>query len=139
MGKKNVHKLSIDLSEESSVWFAISSHENDYRLSWALNEYLGLHFIKHENFQSFHPKLNDFQEFTSYICVLPDELSYKLITNRTENGFLLEELKNIDFFIVVQGVSFDSSAFLKDLKKIPFVAAVFLIDKSTLKGKKRLV
>lgn len=141
MGKKNVLKLSTELTENTSVWIGISSHENDYRISWALNEYLGLHFVKDENYRSFHPKLNDFQEFSTFTYTDAADKSYRLIANRCENGFLLEELKNIDFFMVLdrlESTTEDITGLVKQIRAIPFVATAFIVETNNLKGKRRL-
>jgi len=138
MIKKSVHKLTSP-TEESSVFLGISSHENDYRLSWALNEYLGFHLAKSENHQLFNPKINEEQSFTVYACIEDPTISYRLISNRCDNGFLLEEFRNIDFILVIQSTdaSFSFEALMARIKTIPFVAAVFPINLPPAKGKRR--
>jgi hypothetical protein len=138
MGKKNVHKLSSEPGA-SLVLIGISSHENDYRLSWAINEHLDFHLAKRENLQSFNSRMNILQEFSVY-SYTGDSL-YSLISNRCENGFLLEELKNIDFLLLIEEneTPFPIQEFMSKLKAIPFVSATFNIDLQTLKNKKRLL
>ena len=66
MSNKNVHKL-ISQPEQTIILLGISSHENDYRISWALNEYLGFHFTKTENHKVLNQRLKEFQEFSMYL------------------------------------------------------------------------
>ena len=140
MSKKNVHKLSSE-SEQSYSLLGISSHENDYRISWALNEHLGFRFGKIENHTFFNPKFGETLAFSQYIFK-NDENShtYRLISNRCDNGFLLEEYKNIDFFLLVDSIEKSQvQQLVIQVKTIPFVSAVFPIDFGLLKNRSRLL
>ena len=139
MGKKNVHKLSDNL-HQSLILLGISSHENDYRLSWAFNEFLQLHFVKGENHKLHNPKTNETLEFSKF-CALGGETNYRLISNRCPNGFLLDEFKNIDFILLVylQDEDFSVSEFISKAKTIPLIAAIFQIDPQKIKGKNKLL
>jgi len=140
MGRKNVHKLSSE-AEQTLILLGISSHESDYRISWALNEYLGFHFTKTDNHRALNPRLKEFREFSTYLYIeKEDSLSYRLISNRCDNGFLIEELKNIDFLLLVEEKepSATTADLITKIKAIPFVSAVFSIDWVLLKSKKQL-
>jgi hypothetical protein len=140
MGNKNVHKL-IFQPEQTIILLGISSHENDYRISWALNEYLGFHFTKTENHKVLNQRLKEFQEFSVYLYTeKEDSPIYRLLSNRCENGFLVEELKNIDFLLLIEEKEATISAvdLTAKIKSIPFVAAVFPIEWTTLKSKSKL-
>lgn len=141
MGKKDVHKLSSDPGT-TRILLGISSHENDYRLSWSINEHLGYKFTKTDNYQSFHQRLNINQEFSTYIFVdEEEENTYRLISNRCDNGFLLDELKNIDFLLLIDthNTNFDTAGLLSKIRAVPFISAIFKIDSNTLKNKKRII
>jgi hypothetical protein len=139
MGKKNVHKLSD--TDQSYSLLGISSHENDYRISWALNEHLGFHFSKIENHSFFHPKFETTLEFSQYRYEDPENtLVYRLISNRCDNGFLLDDYKNIDFFLLVDSI--DQSLvqqLLVQVKTNAFISVVFPIDFKLVKNRNRLL
>lgn len=138
MSNKSVHKLQ---SENEITLIGIASHENDYRISWALNNTLGFHFIKADNHLSLNKRLNETQEFSMYISSTDDNsYLYKLISNRCDNGFLLEEMRNIDYVLVVEhsDVSFDIPALISKIRSIPFISAVFLLTGISAKGLGRL-
>ncbi len=139
MAKKSIHKLSAP-TEEPSLWLGISSHENDYRLSWALNQYLNINLVKSENHSVFNQKLNLDNEFTVYEYLNEQGLKFRLISNRCENGFLLDEFKNIDFIFIVQPNDDDifTSDLLSRIKRISLVSAVFPINMTEGKRKKIL-
>ena len=67
--------------------------------------------------------------------------TYRLISNRCDNGFLLEELKNIDYLLLIEPNDevFKISDVITKIKSIPFVAAIFPIEISSLKNKKRIL
>lgn len=138
--KKNIHTLS-STTQPDFFLLGISSHENDYRISWALNNMLGLKLIKAENHKSLNKRLGEIQEFSMYIGQT-DEFSpiYKLISNRCDNGFLLEELKNIDYILRIEPfeapIDIDS-VFLK-IKEIQLISAIFRLNPQSIKSISRL-
>jgi len=121
MGKRNI--INLDSLSVVFTLLGISSHENDYRLSWSINEQLGLAFTKNENLVA-----GDGREFTCFVH--EDEYqSLLLISNRCENGFLLEKFKNIDFILKfnVELNETEVSEWLGNLKKVSLISAIFCI------------
>ena len=140
MGAKSVHKLSSE-NDTNILLFGIASHENDYRISWALNNTIGLKFIKSENHQSFHKRFNEMQEFSAYTSLETEDLPMcKLIANRCDNGFLLEELKNIDYLLLVESgeKQLDVNLFIQQIRSISFIATAFTINPSSIKAINRI-
>lgn len=141
MGRKDVLKLPSEPGP-TPILLGISSHENDYRLSWGINENLGFRLMKTNNYTSYNARLKQDQEFSTYSFAEDEnENGYRLISNRCENGFLLEELKNIDFLLLIdtRDTSFDVKELITRMRSVPFIFAVFHIDVNSLKNKKRLV
>lgn len=138
--KKNLHTLS---SPQQPVYFllGISSHENDYRISWALNNLLGLKLIKADNLKSLNKRIGETQEFSMYVGQ-SDEFSpiYKLISNRCDNGFLLEELKNIDYILRIEPMEspLNIDNVLLKLKEVQLISAIFCLNPQTIKSISRL-
>lgn len=99
--KLKVHRLKVEAGN-GEKWFGISSHENDYRLSWALNNSLHLKLAKANDLNVRRQKSGVFQRFSMF--EFRDEenaVVYKLIANRSEKGFLLQKMKNIDFIFYI--------------------------------------
>ena len=140
MGKKNVHKLSPEPA--ASIFIAgIASHENDYRISWALNDTLGWKLAKTENHLSLNKRLNVTQEFSKYSFHTNESSpSFTLLSNRCDNGFLLEQYKNIDFVLIIEDPAghYNFSEFTAQLKNVPFISAVFPFEPKNLKNMDRL-
>jgi hypothetical protein len=121
MAKRNVVTLNINPAAFTVV--GISSHENDYRLSWSLNEHLGLAFAQTAGLIT-----DTGEEFTCFAH--EDEIrTLLLISNRCDNGFLLEKYKNFDFMMKFDSELTDAelSAWLRDFKKVPLISIAFPI------------
>jgi hypothetical protein len=137
--KKKVVKLQIS-ETNSFTLIGISSHENDYRLVWAMNNAFSFQFTRIDNLVIFSQKLNADLEFSRF--VFPDEdkyLTYHLISNRCPDGFLFPEIKNLDYLLQVTG-ELDAkhlTTILKELKKTGIVSATFMIDPKQLKDAER--
>ena len=101
----------------------ISSHENDYRLSWSINEQMGLTFVQSDDLVT---KAGN--EFTCFIHEDEDQ-KILLVSNRCDNSFLLEKYKNFDFILKFDTELNETETFawLRDLRKVPLVSAVFPI------------
>ncbi|MBU8891354.1 MAG: IPExxxVDY family protein [Bacteroidales bacterium] len=128
--KKKIHKLSFELESDFRL-IGIASHENDYRLSWAVNNSLGIELIKTEDLIITHPKHKIQIDYSMYNFNDDNNfISYHLISNKSEKGFLLPEMKNLDFVLKVSGEP--DIDFLKDLlrelKKVNIIITAFFID-----------
>jgi len=121
----------------------ISSHENDYRLVWAMNNELSFRFVRVENLKIHNAKENTDLEFSHYTHMEEERyITFHLVSNRCDNGFLFPEIKNIDFLFQVAGDMNrkEIADLLQSLKKIPILSAAFLIDPRKLKdADKKLV
>ncbi len=137
--KKKIVKLQISETNPYAL-IGISSHENDYRLVWAMNNAFSYQFTRIENLVIFNQKLNADLEFSRFTFTDEDKyLTYHLISNRCPDGFLFPEIKNLDYLLQIMG-ELDArhlAAILKELKKVSIVSAVFMIDPKQLKDAER--
>lgn len=122
--------------------FGISSHENDYRLVWKINQEFGLNFERLDNLLLKSKKNTKDIEFALYSYDDEDTFYlYYLIANKSEGGVLLEEMKNIDYLVIIHGETTEafSNGFQNRLKKIDTIQGVFKIDPAGLKNRENLV
>lgn len=90
--------------EEDFCLLGLVSDEPDYKLCWLINRTLRMNFEKMDDLVLFHKKLVKEQDFS--IFQYEDEeamITFRIIKNRTDKGFYLEELKNLDYLIHIQG------------------------------------
>ncbi|MFC2151389.1 IPExxxVDY family protein [Bacteroidota bacterium] len=131
--KKKIHKLEFSFENDFAL-VGIASHENDYRLSWAINKSLDLGFVKTDDLAVDHPKhkitinysMYNYDDANNYV-------NYSLISNKSDKGFLLPEMKNIDFILRISGTPDTNlvNNILTKLKKIDIVITAFLIEDIT--------
>ena len=121
MAKRNVIKLNT--APVVFTLIGISSHENHYRLSWSINEQLGYAFA-----QGARLATDSGKEFTCFVHQ-DDEQRLLLLSNRCDNGFLIEKYKNLDFILKIEGEpnEMELSAWIRNLKKVALVSAAFPI------------
>lgn len=132
MGKK-LHKLDTGIKPEY-ILLGISSHEKDYRISWALNKELGMNFQREDDLIIENEKLSVKQSFSKYRCTGNDDNLYYLLANTGVEGYLAPELKNIDFFILTHDTEYINTADLtQQLREVSVISAVFEINLNTLK------
>jgi hypothetical protein len=134
--KKKTIKLKIE--EEINFCLAgISSHENDYRLVWAMNAAFQFTFVRIENLVIYQPKINSNLEFSRFTHTDEDKyLTYHLISNRCADGYLFSEIKNLDYLLQVTGETDKKflDGLVKELKKVGVISAAFPIDPRQLKN-----
>ena len=137
---KNI-KLAFKAELEFQL-IGISSHENDYHLSWAINRNMGLNLTRSENLSIYNKQLKGQQEFSVFSFNNEDNfILYNLISNTGVNGFLFPEMRNIDFFLQIYGES-DAKIILKlntKLNKINIINTSFIIDPKSLKVPEKLL
>jgi len=116
----------VDTSPVAFTIIGISSHENDYRLSWNMNEQLNLSFAQGESIVT-----GDGNEFTCFVHE-DDNQRLQLISNRCDNGFLLGKYKNLDYILKVNTELDETelSEWIRNLRKAPLVSAAFHIPVS---------
>jgi len=134
--KKRTLKLKVDHDFRFRL-IGISCHENDYRLVWAINNLLGMQFVRTGNLLMHHAKLNLDLEFSLYSYQDDDRyLTYHLISNRCPDGFLFPEIKNLDFLIQITGELTDGEqkSVIKNLKSVEIISAAFLLHPGEIKG-----
>ncbi len=141
MPKRIIHRLQEQESFDFGL-IGISSAENDYRISWILNNAMGYRLTRQENLQVYHKRLDDPQEFSQY--QYNDEetlLGYRLLSNKSENGYLLEEMPNIDFLLQVSGDLNEGfiDELVSRLNALDPIRLAFRLDPSRLKSRKKLL
>lgn len=99
--------------------------------------------FKHtDNLKINNPRIEQLQEFSMYQFTDTETcLHYNLIANRCDNGFLLEEMKNIDYVLKISGDAGKNfpGQMVNKLKKIEIITTAFEIDLASLKSRKKLL
>jgi hypothetical protein len=138
--------MKYSLDEEVDYDFkliGISCHEKDYRLCWGINSVTEMNLERQSNdLQPIptkkKPEVSSHALFSGY--EYDDENEYHLIVNRTPNGYLLPEKPQADYVLLIRdNFPIDIDQLCKDLKTIPFVLTVFLLEPTSLKSRDNLI
>jgi hypothetical protein len=133
--KKEVHKLSLN-HDDDSVLIGLVCQEADYRLAFALNKEININLTQSENIEipiknSAHKK-----SFSVFHAEDSRNVTYKLISNHCESRFLLNEYRNMDYFLFIpgglKGEMYD--LLIRKIRNIKFIPAIFILDITTLKN-----
>lgn len=138
---RKTHKLKY-LPEYDFVVIGITSDERDYKLIWEINNALGWNLERQENYRWYNKSTETEFEFSLFTYTDPDSyIHYKLISNKHDGFTLLEELKNIDYLLLIYDESGmkQFTALKEKIRKINVVRAIFHIDISRYKSKERLL
>ena len=129
-------KLKVENKVDYKI-IGISSHENDYRMVWSINEHLGMQFTRVDNLLVHDIKTGVDMAFSRY--EFNDEeryIRYSLISNRCADGFLFPEVKNMDFILQIIGELSpgEFKALEKSVKSVDIISAAYILPSGKLKG-----
>ena len=134
-------KFKLDLDPDPEVFLiAISSHVNDYRLCWSLNNGLGLQLARRtDDIQDEGP------EGSAHFCVfdqpgIDGEPSWTLVANHAPDGVLVPEQRQADYFLVMGTDSIQTpEEVLETVRKTQFVLAAYILEANTLKSAHKIL
>lgn len=136
-------KLQIEPAFDFEL-LGIVSPIREYRMAWLVNQELDLNLVKVDDLKL--EFLNDEKlEIAQYYLSLPHGfiqlLKNKAINSTPQLAYLIPELKNLDYFLLVQDETeeLDLINFVKKLSQNPLVQSIVRIDISKLKSKENLL
>lgn len=135
------HKLEMAIEEDYCL-LGLVSDEPDYRLCWRINQQLGMDFKKTNDLTLLHRKLQLEQQFSIFVYEEEETMiTYRIIKNRAELGFFLDELKNLDYLIHIQGdiISHQIDAFLEAANALDSVRFCVPVELQKIKNRERLL
>lgn len=138
MNKTNL-KFELDLN---FVLIAITTQLKDYMFCFKTNKQLGTDFSKIADLElPFNTDEEPFY-FSRYFFLLPEsETVLYILANKGAEGFLVPEMKKVDFFLLIQNYihSDDLKRIIIGLNKIPDLLVAVEVDPKKLKSKENLI
>ncbi|HVI44549.1 MAG TPA: IPExxxVDY family protein [Chitinophaga sp.] len=145
----SVLKLKLDQEQlvedffESTYLIGIASSARDYQLCWQINRHMHTNFRVNNNLEITLSKKNRLFHFTVLDFHEPtNSVSHYFYNNHCQAEFLLPELKHIHFLWMIKGdyyQSEDIKKLLEDLRQVPLVQLVSLLDTRDIKNKMNLI
>jgi hypothetical protein len=122
----------------------IAAPVKDYKMAWLINRVLDLDLVRadeiHIEFLS-SSKLEISQYFLSLPHGYIQLLKNKAINTSQQLAYLIPELRNLDYFLLVQDQTHqtDIATFIDVLSVNPFIQSVVRLDVSKIKSKENLL
>lgn len=116
----------------------------EYRMAWLINQEMDLNLVKVDDLELEFlnaPKLEIAQYFLSLPHGFIQLLKNKALNSSQQLAFLIPELKNLDYFLLVQDETeqMQLSSFIEQLSKNSLIQSIVRIDISKLKSKENLL
>lgn len=139
--KKN--KLFIEPTFDFEL-LGLVSPVKDYKMAWLINQDLGLDLVRADDVQIeflSSPRLEISQFFLSLPHGYIQLLKNKALNTSQQLAYLIPELRNLDYFLMVQDQTHQISiaSFVDHLTKNPFIQSVVRLDISKIKSKDNLL
>ncbi len=107
----------------------INSHIKLYKLCWEINKKLHTSFVKNKNHT-----INNNQEFERFSYTNKNsEITYNIISNVSNTGYLDPNNKSINYFMIVQGEIYNTQKTIERLNQIEDILLVFELNLSKIK------
>lgn len=126
-----------DKTNEEYLIFGIVSAEADYKISQMLNKKLTLALRSNQTLDipgidGMNVSFSRYSDFTN-----APEISYNLISNKSDKSYLLKKLKNIDYILQIYSINkqYDIDLLTRTLREIEKITAVFNLDPQEIKDK----
>lgn len=140
--KKN--KLVVDYDYDFRL-LGLISPAKDYKLAWCINKALAIKLIKNQDLKI--EFVNNKQLIISNYIFETENSTLRLLKNKTLEytdpafAFLLPELKNFDYFIILEDEAgaFSLTDIITKIKNIPLIQYIAKLDTDKLKSKENLI
>lgn len=116
----------------------IVTSEPIYRLGWLINEACSLSLVESTKVEMYNPKLSAVQDFNIFSYLENEVVNYELIHNKGIHGILIEEQKQIDYFLKISNANDSIEELIQNIKSIKNISLVQIIEPNSLKSKNRL-
>ncbi len=131
--------LNIEEDYDFSI-IGISCHAKDYRLCYELNQLFEADFVRTDDIEiNIKKSMGKFSIFEYHNE--ENYLSYFLISNRSDQGFLIPEYKTIDFFLMLKGAINTKliGGMVEKICSSQLILTAYFIEVSTLKSKQNFL
>lgn len=107
----------------------INSHIKLYKLCWEINKKLHTSFVKNKNHT-----INNNKEFQRFSYTNKNsEITYNIISNVSNTGYLDSNNKSVNYFMIVQGEIYNTQKTIERLNQIEDILLVFELNLSKIK------
>lgn len=132
--------LLLDDFEYDFFVIGITCHAKDYRLAWSINKLLDINFEKDNDIELTNKKGKTSKHSCFHYLDDDTDNEYRLISNKSQNNFLIKEQKQADFYLIIyESDSETIEEITAQLKTINIILMSFEVNIATLKSKDNLL
>lgn len=139
MSKKKI--LTLETAFTGAL-FGLVTPVKEYQLSWHLNRTLGIDLKRNNDIEIIHKKKSKTSLFSLYRYEDDlDKLTIHVISNKHQGDFLIPEVKQADYFLMIKGeISEKKIEELRSkMKSIPVIQMIAELSFDQLKSAKNLI
>ena len=122
---------------------AISCHQKNHKVAWSIGREINCSFEKMTPHFSYAGKNKQVDGHFDHYSAIQEggHLVYHLLANHSNNGLLIPEEKQADFFLVITGLykSIDQEQLIQAIKASKIVLTAYSIEPDQLKSKDKLI
>lgn len=136
---KTTLKFELDLD---FVLIAVTAQLKDYMFCFKINKQLGSDFCKVNDLELLFNADKDIYYFSRYYYLMSEtETELFIISNKGTEGFLVPEMKEADFFLLIRNYidEDDLKRIISGINRIPEVLVAVEVDPKKLKSKENLI
>jgi hypothetical protein len=142
MSKTRKIKLKLQPDTDFSI-IGIACHDNDFRLSWGINQIMGISLSKTDDLELVDIKKPDQKQLFSMYAFYDENsmINFQLIANRCDEGLLIKEYPNLDFILKLskEASQNEVNEIKAKIKSLDMVMMTAIIPTDSIKKVERLV
>jgi len=129
MGDKKKFRLNT-LNKESPLLYGLLTDAKDYKITWILNQSLGINLCRTEDLIWSHKKLPQNQSFPNYLDEETSLGQVQLIQNSSTEKIRIPEYQQVDFFLLISSLPklLDEAKWIAMLKATPEIRGIYELD-----------
>ncbi|PJJ83984.1 IPExxxVDY family protein [Mucilaginibacter auburnensis] len=133
-------KFELDLD---FVLIAVTASLKDYRACYLINKHLNFNFVRVDDLVVDNLNGGNTRAYFSLFtcCWEASETDFYFIANRGNEGYLVPEMRKVDFFVLIKNYIDDADLdnMISALNKIPEIVTALKIDPKKIKSRENLL
>lgn len=129
MGDIKKFRLNISI-KESPLLYGLLTDVKDYKITWILNQTLGINLSRVEDLIWSHKKLPQKQSFSNYMDTNTSLGAVQLIQNSSAEMIRIPEYRHVDYLLLINSLPelLDETNWINKLRKKSEIRGIYKLD-----------
>ena len=127
----DIKKIRLNtLNKESPLLYGLLTDAKDYKITWILNQSLGINLCRTEDLIWSHKKLPQNQSFPNYLDEGTSLGHVQLIQNSSTEKIRIPEYQQVDYLLLISSLPklLEEAKWIVMLKSTPEIRGVYELD-----------